>query len=182
MATMPTGQYYKHYTRGQNCPLSNREETMKALSVRPEWAMPILQGLKTVECRSWKTDHRGDLLICSSSRKESGTISGHALCVVNLLSIERFTNKHIKAACMEGLEIPANNYAWLFDDVYFIKPFEVKGKLHLFDIDDSLIEYQTAEDNTREWLETYYKPLIHYSKKYEKEDRAFIESWLSAYN
>lgn len=183
MATMPTGQYYKHNTRGQFCPLSNREETMKALSVRPEWAMPILQGLKTVECRSWKTDHRGDLLICSSSRKESGTIAGHALCVVNLAKIEQFEQKHLEPAGMQGfdLEYPSDSYAWVFNALYFIRPFEVKGKLRLFDIDDALIEYQAEDCSAYEWLKRYYEPLIYYSKKYEAEDKPFIQGWLNSF-
>ena len=153
---------------------------MKSLSIRPEWAMPILQGIKTIENRTWKTDYRGDLLICSSSRKTSGAISGHALCVVNLAKIEQFTSNHIKDAYMESLEYPKNSYAWFFDALYFIKPFEVKGQLHLFEVDNSLIEYMTDE-SPREFIEQYYLPLVYYSKKYEQEDRAFIQSWLDSF-
>lgn len=55
---------------------------MKALSVQPYWATSILQKTKTVECRTWKTDYRGDLLICASSgpwwagsiRKRAGNV------------------------------------------------------------------------------------------------------------
>jgi len=39
---------------------------MKALSISPEYALEILAGRKTIEYRSWKTNHRGDLLICST--------------------------------------------------------------------------------------------------------------------
>ncbi len=42
---------------------------MQALSIRPEFAMEILVGEKTEEYRTWKTHHRGDLLICNSARK-----------------------------------------------------------------------------------------------------------------
>lgn len=153
---------------------------MKALSVRPEWAMPILQGLKTVECRSWKTDYRGDLLICSSSRKTSGAIAGKALCVVNLCRIEPFNKSHLKAAYMDGFDCPVDSYAWIFDALYFIKPFDVKGKLHLYDVPDSLIEYQTTE-SPRDFIDRYYLPLVHYSKKYEQEDKAFISRWLGSF-
>lgn len=155
---------------------------MKALSLRPEWAMQVLQGIKTVECRTWKTDYRGDLLICASSRKFSGAIDRRALCVVNLAKIEPFKPKHLKPAGMQGFECPNDSYAWVFDALYFIKPFEVKGKLHLFDVDDSLIEYQTEDYKAYEWLKKYYKPLIYYSKKYEEEDKQLIQSWLSSFN
>ena len=40
---------------------------MKALSIIPWYAMDILEGYKTVECRTWKTNYRGPILICSSS-------------------------------------------------------------------------------------------------------------------
>ena len=53
---------------------------MKALSVKPPYATQILMFMKTVECRSWKTDYRGDLLICASSSPWwAGTICKNAL-------------------------------------------------------------------------------------------------------
>ena len=55
---------------------------MKALSIHPEYAMNIVKGLKTVEVRTWTTKYRGDLLICATTKKGKGLISGHALGVV----------------------------------------------------------------------------------------------------
>ena len=43
--------------------------TMKALSIHPIYAMCIVTGQKTVECRSWTTSYRGDILICSTAKK-----------------------------------------------------------------------------------------------------------------
>lgn len=69
---------------------------MKALSVQPYWATSILQKTKTVECRTWKTDYRGDLLICASSGPWwAGSIRKHALCVVELLDIVPLRRKHL---------------------------------------------------------------------------------------
>lgn len=42
---------------------------MKAISVCEPWASLIKMKLKWVETRSWKTDYRGDLLICASRTK-----------------------------------------------------------------------------------------------------------------
>lgn len=39
---------------------------MKALSVRQPWAWCIAEGLKDVENRTWRTRHRGGLLIHAS--------------------------------------------------------------------------------------------------------------------
>ncbi|MFA7100132.1 MAG: ASCH domain-containing protein [Eubacteriales bacterium] len=36
---------------------------MKTLSIKQPWAWAIIQGLKPVENRTWKTDFRGEILI-----------------------------------------------------------------------------------------------------------------------
>ena len=85
--------------------------TMKALSIHPIYAMCIVTGQKTVECRSWTTNYRGDILICSTAKKEKGTIPGHALGVVTLKDIVPFQRKHLKGAMMDSFS--AENYAWI---------------------------------------------------------------------
>ena len=37
---------------------------MKAISIDSDYAALIAAGEKTVECRTWKTNYRGELLIC----------------------------------------------------------------------------------------------------------------------
>jgi len=136
-------------------------KTVKALSLLPEWAAAICDGLKTVEWRTWKTDYRGELLICASSRKLKGLISGHALCMVNLVDVVPFTKKHLNGALMDFMPEPAG-YAWIIDNVRLIKPFPYKGKLHLYDVDASLVEVLSPV-NTKEADEEYtkyYKPLL----------------------
>ena len=63
---------------------------MKALSLLPYWAMDILEDYKTVECRTWKTDYRGTIVICSSIRKQHRCIASHALCLADLVDIVPF--------------------------------------------------------------------------------------------
>ncbi|MHC1772100.1 MAG: ASCH domain-containing protein [Flexilinea sp.] len=41
---------------------------MKAISIRQPWAWLIVNGIKTVENRTWKTNYRGRLLIHASTR------------------------------------------------------------------------------------------------------------------
>ena len=109
---------------------------MKALSLRPEWAMPVMFGAKTVEVRSWKTDYRGKLLICSSNRPTAGTIAGHALCVVNLVDVVPFEDIHMEESLLDSFpDKPV--YAWLLSNVEWVEPFPVKGQLGLYDVDDS---------------------------------------------
>lgn len=42
---------------------------MKALSLNADFAMLVLLGEKTIECRTWRTNYRCDILICANSKK-----------------------------------------------------------------------------------------------------------------
>ena len=100
---------------------------MKALSIRPKYADEIARGEKIEEYRTWKTAYRGDLLICASAYNHGAAyVRGHALCIVELFDIERDTFN--------------NDYAWKLRNVRFIDPFPVKGKLHLYEVDNALIK------------------------------------------
>lgn len=117
---------------------------MKALSIDPEYAWYIHEEEKTVECRTWKTNYRGPLLICASRIPVEGFISGHAICVVNLVDVVPFTEDHLEAAAMD--EMPeAKCYAWILDNACPIIPFPVRGKMGLFDVDESNIQYRENE-------------------------------------
>lgn len=137
---------------------------MKAISIKPHFAHQILCGTKTTEYRTWQTKHRGDLLICSSAApKEKGTISGHALIVCRLAVVEPLSKRELKQIGIdEQPEKPI--YGWRLTDFRTIKPFPVKGKLNLFNVDDKLIEYIDEEHMTGKELDEtfnrYFKPLF----------------------
>lgn len=137
---------------------------MKAISIKPHFAHQILCGTKTTEYRTWQTKHRGDLLICSSAaQKEKGTISGHALIVCRLAAVEPLSKRELKQIGIdEQPEKPI--YGWRLTDFRTIKPFPVKGKLNLFNVDDNLIEYIDEEHMTGKELDEtfnrYFKPLF----------------------
>ncbi len=76
---------------------------------------------------------------------------GYATCVVTLDDVVPFKKCHLEAAMMDEM---ADGYAWLFSNPRLIKPFQVKGKLHIYDVDHK-IEYVP---NTRESLYKYYEP------------------------
>lgn len=100
---------------------------MKAISIRNPYAHEILCGIKEYEFGTWKTDYRGDLLICSSAKpKIENTISGHALCVVRLDDIIPITSKNYKKI---GLDFKPQGkmYAWQFLETYIL-PLLYKGK------------------------------------------------------
>ena len=133
---------------------------MKALSIYAPYVNDICDGSKTEEYRSWKTNYRGDLLICAAARKSgyiwltkdqlppgyddgeyyvnwSGLcVTGHAMCIVNLVDCRLLDD---------------DSYAWILSDLRLIKPIPIKGKQNLFnvDIEPEYIEFKSYEDARR---------------------------------
>ena len=148
---------------------------MKALSIRNPYARWILCCEKTIEVRSWNTQHRGDLLVCSSaSPKIPGQISGYALCVVSLDDVKPLAESDLEAACLD--EMPdAPCYGWHLSNVRPVKPFPVKGKLNFYTVDDALIEIvenDVSDEEAMAFYDTYFAP---FSYKYKKIGSYFFE-------
>lgn len=141
---------------------------MKALSVHPYYAMAIVAGQKSIECRSWSTDYRGDILICSTAKKYHGTIPGHALGVVTLEDVRPFTKKDCDDALMEKSDFSPGLFAWILSYNRIIKPIPLKGKLGFWHYDGEL-EYLPEEeyllqpgddpDKVGEWVAKYWDPI-----------------------
>ena len=144
---------------------------MKAISIKNPWAYDILCGYKNFEYRTWQTKHRGDLLICSSANpKIKGMISGHALIVCNLSDITRVTRSNfLKLELDEPPEDSEKIFAWHLTNFRMIKPFKVKGKLNLFEIDDKLIKYidekSMSDKEVEDIIKQYFEPLFYTGKK-----------------
>ena len=94
--------------------------------------MEIFMGDKTIEYRSWQTDYRGDLLICAGSKKEPGFVNGYAYLVVSLLDIRP----------EDGWDDDHRGYEWMLGAPRLIHPIPVRGRLFLFDVDDTQIHYR----------------------------------------
>lgn len=120
----------------------NTEVAMKALSVRGDYIMDMIAGKKKIEYRTWKTNYRGPLLMCSTTKKVAGAAPGYAICVVNLKSIQYFP--------LEGF------YHWNIELANVIKPIHVRGQLKLFNVDDNLIETISMKE-----FESEVRPLIY---------------------
>lgn len=117
---------------------------MKALSIMPEFAHLIFTGDKTVECRTWNTNYRGEFLVCATKDLVPGFISGHGWFTVNLVDVVPFTKEHLAASCMEAM--PAEKcYAWILEEPTLVYPIPVRGMPGLFTVDDSLIRYPDDE-------------------------------------
>lgn len=116
---------------------------MKAISLKQPWADFILKGVKTIETRTWATNYRGDLLICSSKtfdplfndmRMEyrNNLEFGRALCIVELYGIRPMIEADEEAACCR---IYPGAYSWLIRNIIPIKSFPIKGALRIFEVE-----------------------------------------------
>lgn len=127
---------------------------MRALSVKQPWASNIADGFKTIEVRTWKTNYRGDLLICSSKKPDNNSqkileqfakwgwepnyILGKAICIVELYDITKYLPEHEFNA--GSPKAPENCFAWHLRNVRKVEPFPVTGKLGFFSVPDELIQ------------------------------------------
>lgn len=104
---------------------------MKALAIKEPYSSMIWNGQKTIETRTWQTSHRGELLLCCCKKPESW-LSGKAFAIANLDKITRMDFTHVERACCE---IYPNAFAWILKDIKRIMPFEVSGRLRLFEVE-----------------------------------------------
>ena len=109
---------------------------MKALTVHPLYAELITSGVKTIECRTWKTEYRGDILITSNQKKMLDTIPGHALAIAELYDIHAMSEADAQAAFMKPQDCTPDKYAWMLRNVRLIEPIAVKGHLSLWNFDE----------------------------------------------
>lgn len=110
---------------------------MKALSLKQPYASLIVEGLKTIETRTWATKYRGQILLLASASIKRGRW-GHAVAVADLVDCREMTKKDEKAACCK---IYPNAKAWILSNIRPIKPFPAKGKLGLFNFTDPYTFY-----------------------------------------
>lgn len=117
----------------------------KALCVKQPWASLIAAGVKTLECRSWRTSYRGPLTIVASQKpqfskkrmQELETETGRAyptgvvIGVVDLVDVRPGKKGDAKQAVCEVLD----GYVWVLKNAHFtFADVPVKGRLGIFDL------------------------------------------------
>lgn len=113
---------------------------MKALSVKEPWLTDIVEGRKSIETRTWRTSHRGDLLLVGS-KKPTGKYSGKAACVVNLVDCRpMIVEDEEPAKC----KLYTGAYSWVLDNVRPIVPFAVRGQLGLYEVPHECIRLRPS--------------------------------------
>ncbi|MDY2919470.1 MAG: ASCH domain-containing protein [Anaerococcus sp.] len=111
---------------------------MKALSMYAPYAMFIACKEKKIETRSWKTDYRGDILICSTvedkNRKDlkDVLIFGHALAIAKIIDCQPFQEKDRYDACIDDDVDMSGMYSWFLTDIRPIHPVPIKGQQRIY--------------------------------------------------
>lgn len=126
-----------------------RNEKMKALSMKQPVPELILEGKKTIELRHWNTSFRGEFLLHSSLNElkgfdiptlnlPKGALVGKAELVDvikfnNLEDFEKLRNQHL--ASSKDWFIPGKTYGFVLRDVQRLeRPVPLKGKLNFFEV------------------------------------------------
>ena len=133
---------------------------MKALSVKQPWAGYIASGMKPIETRSWQTNYRGYLLICSSLKPDKKVglhryykpicfPKGQTICIVKVVDCVPMVGKHEEAAMCE-VYYPA--WAWMLEDIQKVRQIPMTGQLSIFEIPHLTIEDFFDDKN---WIEDY---------------------------
>lgn len=125
---------------------------MKAISIYAPFAMAIALKYKSVELRNWQTSYRGEILICSSVKDKNKKdlkdicIFGKALAVATISDCKPFSEKDREAAYIVEDEDVSKSNSWYLTNIEPVKPFDVKGKQRLFDVDVDKITVLDIDD------------------------------------
>ena len=122
---------------------------MKVLTIKEPWASLIINGYKTYEFRTWKTNYRGKILIHAGKTIEKeqtnkfkdynlkyscGEIIGEAGLVDCIKVTEEF-DKYLKQInpIIYGNSGHVENYAWKLENIKkYDKKIKAKGQLGLW--------------------------------------------------
>ncbi|MEA5574692.1 DNA N-6-adenine-methyltransferase [Calothrix sp. UHCC 0171] len=152
------------------CPTSL---SLKAISLWQPWASLIPLGLKHYETRSWKTNYRGKLLICSTTNNpkhyreylkireelqlpdwdEDNFPHGQVIALVDLVDCIEMTPEFIAQQSRTEIlcgDWQVGRYAWKLENIQPItEPFVVKGKQGLFSISVENLEFDVGGESTK---------------------------------
>lgn len=119
-----------------------------ALSIRQPWTELILQGRKSIEVRSWSTQHRGELWLHAGARADREALQRFDM-VADDLTFGALVGRCELCDCIEFTaetwdlwrtqhlnEGPLENrqYAWILRRPIRVKPVPWKGRLGLMRI------------------------------------------------
>ncbi|HET6983776.1 MAG TPA: ASCH domain-containing protein [Myxococcaceae bacterium] len=109
---------------------------MRAITIRQPWAELIVRGEKDVENRSWRTRHRGPLLIHAGGQADRKRFGEHGVpddvqlgAIIGVVEVVDCTQEKTSAWHEEG------SWGWyLARPRRFKKPIPMKGQRGLFEV------------------------------------------------
>jgi len=115
-------------------------EVPRVLTVRQPWAWAIIHAGKDVENRSWRTNHRGLLLIHAGQRFDPAGEAFIRELGLNLTEAARITGRIIGSVDVADV-VRDYDSVWAMSDLWnwvlvskapAVRPLECKGRLSLF--------------------------------------------------
>ena len=121
---------------------------MKALSIRQPWAWCIAEGLKDVENRTWRTKHRGGLLIhASKTFDHAGYLWIETEMGIDLPAPSAFRRGFLIATvCLAGCVTESDSpwftgpYGFVLRNPVRFNAVEWRGQLGIFEVPEADIE------------------------------------------
>jgi ASCH domain len=138
---------------------------MKAISLWQPWAAAIIFGIKKYETRSWQTDYRGKLLICSS--KKTGELQkdsysyirnkylpistpsyenlsfGTAIATCELVDCIKMTDEFINKQAENERDCgdwKPERYAWKLENIQAAPLIKIVGRQGLFEVEEGILK------------------------------------------
>jgi len=168
---------------------------MKVLSIREPYATLILNGTKTIETRSYKTNYRGPILIHASLGKDKiksellkyidkdNLNYGNIICICNIVDCIYMTKEYIENIknndplnYISG-DYQVGRYAWVLDNVHEITKIPAKGQLGLWNYNNlELIDVYDENNNSLNYFLDREK--IHELNMWHRH----VSVWIMNYN
>jgi len=105
---------------------------MKALSIKEPWSSLIIEGEKTIELRTWRTNYRGIILIHRSGR--GGGIVGtmEIVDIVEFVSLDQFRSLRDKHHAPDTF-YQERLCGWILKNAKPVEFIPCKGRLGLWE-------------------------------------------------
>ena len=120
---------------------------MRAITIRQPWAELIVRGEKDVENRSWRTNHRGPLLIHAGAQAYRESFAEHGVpddaersAIIGVVEVVDCKQERTSTWHEEG------SWGWyLVRAKRFRKPIPMKGRRGLFEVPDRKVAAQLGQ-------------------------------------
>ena len=117
---------------------------MRAITIRQPWAELIVRGDKDVENRSWRTNHRGPLLIHAGGSVNREAVARHGVpedaersAIIGIVEVVDCTQQRTSTWHEEG------SWGWYLKGARrFREPIPMKGKRGLFEVPERKVAAQ----------------------------------------